>query len=61
MEKDMRFGTWKVRSLCRVGAIGSVVRELEKYTLDLVGWEGRDMKQQTTINFSMKEGMLITN
>jgi len=41
----MRFGTWKVRSLCRVGAIKSVVGELEKYKLDLVGvqevrWEG---------------------
>jgi hypothetical protein len=41
----MRFGTWNVRSLCRVGAIKSVVGELEKYKLDLVGveevkWEG---------------------
>jgi exonuclease III len=41
----MRFGTWNVRSLCRVGAIESVVGELEKYKLDLVGvqevrWEG---------------------
>jgi hypothetical protein len=38
----MRFGTW---SLYRVGAIKSVVGELEKYKLDLVGvqevkWEG---------------------
>jgi exonuclease III len=33
----MRFGTWNVRSLCRVGAIKSVVGELEKYKLDLVG------------------------
>jgi exonuclease III len=32
----MKFGTWNVRSLCRVGAIKSVVRELEKYKLDLV-------------------------
>jgi hypothetical protein len=41
----MRFGTWNVRSLCRVDAIKSVVGELEKYKLDLVGvlevrWEG---------------------
>jgi exonuclease III len=41
----MRFGTWNVRSLYRVGAIKSVVGELEKYKLDLVGikevrWEG---------------------
>jgi exonuclease III len=37
MEKDMRFGTWNVRSLCRVGATKSVVGELEKYKLDLMG------------------------
>jgi hypothetical protein len=41
----MRFGTLNVTSLCRVGAIKSVVGELEKYKLDLVGvqevrWEG---------------------
>jgi exonuclease III len=41
----MRFGTWNVRSLFRAGAIKSVVGELEKYKLDLVGvqevgWEG---------------------
>jgi hypothetical protein len=35
--KDMRFGTWNVRSLYRVGAIKSVVGELGKYKLDLVG------------------------
>jgi hypothetical protein len=41
----MRFGAWNVRSLYRVGAIKSVVGELKKYKLDLVGvqedrWEG---------------------
>jgi len=30
------FGTWNVRSLCTVGAIKSVVGELEKYKLHLV-------------------------
>jgi hypothetical protein len=30
-------GTWNVRSLCMVGAIKSVVGELGKYKLDLVG------------------------
>jgi hypothetical protein len=33
-KKDKRFGSWNVRSLCRVGAIKSVVGELEKYKLD---------------------------
>jgi hypothetical protein len=41
----MRYGTWNVRSLCRVGLIKSTVGELEKYMLNLVGvqevrWEG---------------------
>jgi hypothetical protein len=41
----MRVGTWNIWSLCRVHAIKSVVGELEKYKLDLVGvkevrWEG---------------------
>jgi exonuclease III len=50
----MRFGTWNVRSLCRVGAIKSVVWELEKYKLDLVGvqevrWEGEGY--QTVDNY----------
>jgi exonuclease III len=36
-KRDMRFGTWNVRSLYRVGAIKSVVGELEKCKLDLVG------------------------
>jgi hypothetical protein len=41
----MRFGTWNIRSFWRVGAIKSVVGEIEKYKLDLVGvqevrWEG---------------------
>jgi exonuclease III len=37
VKKDMRFETWTVKSLCRVGSIKSVVWELEKYKLDLVG------------------------
>jgi exonuclease III len=33
---DMRFGTWNVRSLCRIGSFRTVARELGKYKLDLV-------------------------
>jgi hypothetical protein len=29
-KKDMRFGTWNVRSLCRVGVIKSVVRGIRE-------------------------------
>jgi exonuclease III len=51
----MRFGIWNIRSLCRVGAIKSVVGELRKYKLDLVGvqevrWEGEGY--QTTDNYT---------
>jgi exonuclease III len=56
----MRFGTWNGRSLCRVGAIKSVVGELEKYKLDLVGvqevrWEG-GRGYQTADNYTFFYG-----
>jgi exonuclease III len=34
---DMRFGTWNIRSLYRVGSLMTVSRQLSKYKLDLVG------------------------
>jgi hypothetical protein len=42
---DMRFGTWNVKSLYRVGSLMTASRELSRYRLDLVGvqevmWEG---------------------
>jgi hypothetical protein len=42
---DMRFGLWNVRNLYRAGSLMTVLRELSKYKLDLVGvrevrWEG---------------------
>jgi len=33
----MRFGTWKVRSLCRAGSFTAAAREMATYKLDLVG------------------------
>jgi hypothetical protein len=33
----MRFGTWNVRSLYRVGSLTVAARELVRYKLDLVG------------------------
>jgi exonuclease III len=61
MEKYMRFGTWNVRSLCRVGAIKSVVGELEKYKLDLVGvqevrWEGEGYQTANNYTFFYGKG-----
>jgi hypothetical protein len=34
---DRRFGTWKVSSLYRAGALGLVTTEIENYRMDLVG------------------------
>jgi exonuclease III len=61
MEKDMRFGTWNVRSLCRVDAIKSVVGELEKYKLDLVGvqevrWDGEGYQTADNHTFFYGKG-----
>jgi exonuclease III len=55
-KKDMRFGTWNIRSLCRVGAIKSVVGELEKYKLDFMGvqevrWEGEGYQAEDNYTF----------
>jgi hypothetical protein len=64
-KKDMRFGTLNVRSEYRVGAIKSVVGELEKYKLDLVGvqkfsWEWEEYHIGDIPYFSMDKGMSIT-
>jgi hypothetical protein len=41
---DIRLGTWNVRSLYKAGSLVTVLKELSKYRLDLVGvqvrWEG---------------------
>ena len=37
LKRDMRFGTWSVRSLYRPESIMTVVRELARCKLDLVG------------------------
>jgi hypothetical protein len=36
----MRFGTWNVRSLYRVGSLTTAARELARRKLDLVGVQG---------------------
>ena len=36
-KRDMRFGTWNVRSLYRAGSLMAAVTELARYKLDLVG------------------------
>jgi len=36
-KRGMRFGTWKVSILYRIGSLTSAARELARYKLDLVG------------------------
>jgi hypothetical protein len=36
-KRDMRFGTWNIRSLYRAVSLKTVARELGKYKLDLLG------------------------
>jgi hypothetical protein len=62
--KNMRFGAWNIRSLCRRGAIKSVVGELEK--LDLMGvqevrWEVEGYQTADNYTFFMQKAVLITN
>jgi hypothetical protein len=61
VEKDTRFGTLNVRSLCRVGSKKSVVGELEKCKLYLVGvqevrWEGEGYQMAGNCTFSYGKG-----
>jgi hypothetical protein len=37
MERDIKLGTWNVRSLYRSGSLTAVARELATYKLVLVG------------------------
>jgi hypothetical protein len=37
----MRFGIWTIRSLYRAGSLMTVLRELSRYRLDLVGVQVR--------------------
>lgn len=40
-KRDMGFGNWIERSLCRLGSIARVATKLARYILDLVGAEVR--------------------
>jgi exonuclease III len=60
---DMRFGTWNVGSLYRIGSLMTVARELGKYKLDLVGvqevrWEkgGTERAQDYTFSYGQWNG-----
>jgi exonuclease III len=58
---DMRFGTWNVRSLYRIGSLKTVVWELGKCKLDLVGvqevrWEKGGTEQAEDYTFFNGQG-----
>jgi exonuclease III len=60
---DMRFGTWNVRTLCRIGLLKTVARELAMFKLDLVGvqevrWEkgGTERAEDCTFFYGEENG-----
>jgi exonuclease III len=57
----MRFGTWNVRSLYRIGSLKTVARDLGKYKLDLVGvqevrWEKGGTERAEDYTFFYGQG-----
>jgi len=60
----MRFGTWKINCLCRVGAIKSVAGEIEKYKLHLAGvqlvrWKRKGYQTAHIYMFFYRKGNVI--
>ena len=48
-ERDMKFGTWNVRSLYRAGSLEAAARELARYKLDLVGVQEVSWDREGTV------------
>jgi hypothetical protein len=58
---DMRFGTWKVRSIYRASSLRAVGEEISKYKLDLVGvqevrWDGGGTERAGEYTFVSGKG-----
>jgi hypothetical protein len=57
---DMRFRLWSVRSLYGAGSLITVLRELARYKLDLVGvqvrWEGGGTELAGEYTFFYRKG-----
>ena len=59
-KRDIRLGTWNVRSLYRVGSLMAAARELARYKLDLVGvqevrWDKEGTERAGDYNFFLWE------
>jgi exonuclease III len=62
---DMRFGTWNIRSLYRIGSLKTVARELGKHKVDLVAvqevrWEkgGTERAEDYTFFYGQEMGII---
>jgi exonuclease III len=55
-KRDMRFGTWNVRSRYRADSLKTVARELRKYKLDLVGVQEVRWEKEGTERFFYVKG-----
>ena len=61
---DMRFGTWKVRSLYRLRFLTAASRELVRYKLELVGvqeWDKVGTVREGAYIFFMEKEKKIVN
>jgi hypothetical protein len=63
---NMRFGTWKVRSLYRAGLFRTMAEEISESKLDVVEYRRSDeivvaLNQEAIIHFSLERGMRIMN
>jgi hypothetical protein len=58
----MRFGTWNIRNLYKVGTLMRVSRDLSRYSLDLGGvQEGSSTASAGEYTFFYKRGMSTMN
>jgi hypothetical protein len=63
---DKRFELWNVKSLYKAGTLITVLKELARYRLDLVGvqevrWEGGGLNLGENTHCSIERGMRIMN
>ena len=60
IHREMKLGTWNVRSLYRAGSLKAAERELARYKLDVVGvqefrWDKEGTGRARNYNFFLRE------